>query len=118
MTVGETRLWQALRALKLNIRRQAPLGPYIVDFVSHAGKLVIEVDGYHHSLPERMAADLERDGWLKLHGYRVLRVSALEACNEPGSIAERIAAELSPPSPTVRRARIRALGSPSRGKGE
>ena len=39
MTVGERQLWKALRTLKLNIRRQSPIGPYVADFVSHAAKL-------------------------------------------------------------------------------
>src|SRR5215472_4962854 len=51
MTVDEDRLWQALRPLKANIRRQAPMGMYVVDFVCHAAKLAIEVDGYYHSHP-------------------------------------------------------------------
>ena len=109
MTQGEERLWKALRALKLNIRRQAPMGPYVVNFVSHAGKLVIEVDGYHHTMPERQAADAERDAWFDRQGYRVVRVTDLDAYNDPARIAGRIAAELSPPSPAL---------PPSRGKGE
>lgn len=109
MTAGEKFLWEALRSLKLNVRRQAPLGPYVVDFVCHAAKVVIEVDGYYHSLPERQAADAERDAWLGRQGYRVLRFSDIEVYNNPVAIAERVAVELSPPSPAL---------PPSRGKGE
>ena len=109
MTLGETQLREALRGLKLHIRRQAPIGPYIVDFVSHTAKLVIEVDGYYHSLPERQTADVERDAWLARQGYRVLRFSDIEVLNNPMAVADRIAADLSPPSPAL---------PPSRGKGE
>jgi very-short-patch-repair endonuclease len=109
MTLGEQRLWKALRALKLNIRRQAPIGPYVVDFVSHAAKLVIEIDGYYHSLPDRRAADADRDRWLNLQGYRVLRVADGDVHNDLAKVLDRIAAELSPPSPAL---------PPSRGKGE
>lgn len=109
MAVGEQYLWKALRALKLNIRRQAPLGPYVVDFVSHSGKLVIELDGYYHSLPERQAADAERDAWLNRQGYRVLRIADLDVHNDITKVIDRIVAELSPPSPAL---------PPSRGKGE
>ena len=48
MTRAETLLWRYIKAGHLDglqFRRQAPMGPYIVDFVSHAAKLVIEVDG-------------------------------------------------------------------------
>jgi very-short-patch-repair endonuclease len=109
MTLGEQRLWKALRALKLNIRRQAPIGPYVVDFVSHAAKLVIEIDGYYHSLPDRQAADVQRDQWLARQGYRVLRVSDHDVDQNLAKVVDRIVAELSPPSPAL---------PPSRGKGE
>ncbi|MGZ3315274.1 MAG: endonuclease domain-containing protein, partial [Caulobacteraceae bacterium] len=109
MTVDEDRLWQALRKLKVNIRRQAPMGPYVVDFVCHAGKLVIEVDGYYHSLPERQEKDAERDAWLNRQGYRVLRLSTAEVQGNLATVCDRIEFELSPPSPAL---------PPSRGKGE
>ncbi|RYF88839.1 MAG: DUF559 domain-containing protein, partial [Caulobacteraceae bacterium] len=35
MTASEGKLWKALRALKLGIRRQAPMGRYIADFIHH-----------------------------------------------------------------------------------
>jgi very-short-patch-repair endonuclease len=109
MTLDEDRLWQALRKLKANIRRQAPMGPYVVDFVCHASKLVIEVDGYYHSLPERQEKDAERDAWLSRQGYRVLRISTSEVQSNLAMVCDRIEAELSPPSPAL---------PPSRGKGE
>jgi len=109
MTVDEDRLWQALRKLKANFRRQAPMGFYVVDFVCHAAKLVIEIDGYYHSLPERQEKDAERDAWLNRQGYRVLRFSTSEVQASLASVCDRIEAELSPPSPAL---------PPSRGKGE
>jgi len=47
-TEAEKRLWNKLRARQLlgaKFRRQAPIGPYIVDFVCFERKLVIEIDG-------------------------------------------------------------------------
>ncbi|MGD0420970.1 MAG: DUF559 domain-containing protein [Xanthobacteraceae bacterium] len=44
-------MWRTIRAHRLNgvgFRRQTPIGPYIVDFVSHVAKLVIELDGGQH----------------------------------------------------------------------
>jgi very-short-patch-repair endonuclease len=108
MTLGERRLWEALRKLKLGVRRQAPIGPYIADFAYHAAKLVIEIDGYYHSMPERQASDAERDAWLARQGYRVLRFSDGEVLNEIEYVVDRITVELSPPSPAL---------PPSRGKG-
>ena len=55
LTPQEVRLWMKLRELKalgFNFRRQAPIGPYIVDFVCFRCRLVIEADGGQHGLHE------------------------------------------------------------------
>ena len=52
-------------------RRQEPIGNYIVDFVCQEKKIVIEVDGGQHSAERER--DFERDRWLKIQGYKVLR---------------------------------------------
>ncbi|WGM37484.1 DUF559 domain-containing protein [Caulobacter sp. NIBR1757] len=92
MNVSERRLWEALRALKLNIRRQAPIGRFIPDFVHLATRLVIEVDGAWHSLPEAELRDHERDTWLRSQGFEVVRIRDRDACEQPRETAERIAA--------------------------
>lgn len=100
MTASERALWKALRALDLHIRRQAPIGRYIVDFAHHAARLVIEVDSGWHDHSEAQRRDAERDAWLAEQGYRVMRVRDGEAFGNPYLVAERIAAEIqrSPPS--------------------
>ncbi|HYD46032.1 MAG TPA: endonuclease domain-containing protein [Phenylobacterium sp.] len=109
MTLAERMLWAELRKLNLNIRRQAPIGRYVVDFLSHAAKLVIEIDGPVHEEPERAARDLDRTAWLNGKGYRVIRFAEADVRNRLAEVVERIAAEMSPPpSPTL---------PPSRGKG-
>ena len=74
MTPQERKLWTQLRdlnhRLRLNIRRQAPVGRYIADFVEFGRKLVIEVDGGQHGGPE----DAARDAWFAAEGFTVLRV--------------------------------------------
>ena len=72
-TDAERRLWSRLRAKRLGawkFKRQHPIGPYIVDFVCHAARLVVEVDGGQHADSEH---DLKRDAWLRSEGYAVLR---------------------------------------------
>jgi len=72
LTEAEKRLWYHLRAHRfrgLKIRRQASIGPYIVDFVSFQHRLVIEVDGGQHGGEE----DQRRDAWLNKEGFRILR---------------------------------------------
>src|ERR1700712_4878786 len=50
-TDAERILWSELRDHRLNgagFRRQVPIGNYIADFVCHAARLVIELDGGQH----------------------------------------------------------------------
>ena len=76
MTRAEILLWRHLKANRLaglGFRRQSPMGNYIADFVSHARKLVVEVDGESHDFEERIRHDEVRDQWFASRGYRVLR---------------------------------------------
>jgi very-short-patch-repair endonuclease len=73
-TDAEQRLWARLRGRQLDgcrFRRQAPLGPYVVDFACLAARLVIEVDGGQHSW--RAKEDGARKSWLEANGFHVVR---------------------------------------------
>ena len=74
-TWTEAKLWERLRKLDIRIRRQAPIGPYVVDFACLRARLVIEVDGGVHTPTEVALRDLARDEWLAGEGLRVLRFS-------------------------------------------
>jgi very-short-patch-repair endonuclease len=97
MTASERRLWTELRKLDVHFRRQAPIGRYIADFACHAARLVIEVDGGRHVLPEEQLRDAQRDAWLKTIGYRVIRVRDTRAFEEPEKVVAEIAASNSLP---------------------
>ena len=76
MTDAEIKLWQALRLkqiMGIRFRRQVPLGKYIVDFVSHEIKLIIELDGGQHNEKAQIEYDTERTKWLETQGYRIQR---------------------------------------------
>jgi very-short-patch-repair endonuclease len=76
LTKAERIIWYGIRAHRLygvSFRRQTPIGPYIVDFISHSRKLVIEIDGAQHYEPNQMKRDERRDAFLAIKGYRVLR---------------------------------------------
>jgi very-short-patch-repair endonuclease len=77
-TRAEQVIWRAVRAHRLNnvgFRRQTPIGPYIVDFVSHSAKLIIELDGGQHFDTPHEQRDARRDMFLGSKGFRVLRFS-------------------------------------------
>jgi very-short-patch-repair endonuclease len=97
MTDAERILWLAVRAHRLNgaaFRRQAPIGPYVVDFVCLAAKLVIEVDGGQHFEPKQIAHDARRRGYLAAQGYRVLRFNNLDVIKNKSGVLETIAAAI------------------------
>ena len=76
LTKAERVIWYAIRAHRLNgagFRRQTPIGPYIVDFVSHSRKLIIEIDGAQHYETQQRKRDERRDAFLIAKGYRILR---------------------------------------------
>ena len=75
-TEAENVLWQMLRGKKLEgfkFRRQHIIGPFIADFVCLKSRLIIEVDGLMHQLPENEKSDKERTLWLYGKGFEVIR---------------------------------------------
>jgi very-short-patch-repair endonuclease len=92
MTDAEHRLWSALRGHRLDglsFRRQALIGRFIVDFVCHERRIVIEVDGGQHA---ENARDAERDRWLASKGYRVLRFWNNDVLRNRNGVLEMIVA--------------------------
>lgn len=74
MTDAEQQLWKHIRYRQLGgwkFRRQASIGPYIVDFVCFERKLIIELDGSQHA--ERTSQDEQRTNWLISQGFKVIR---------------------------------------------
>lgn len=76
MNLPERRVWAALRRLGDNWRRQAPIGRFVVDFANHRRRLILEIDGGAHRLPQVTLRDAERDAWLRSQGYRVVRLDS------------------------------------------
>ena len=74
------------------VRRQAPIGKFIVDFVCHEKKIIIEVDGGQHA---ESATDVARDKWFEDAGYRVLRYWNNDVLRNPNGVLEAILLELS-----------------------
>ena len=96
-TPHERILWRALKELPVegtHFRRQAPIGPYIVDFFCPARRLIIELDGGHHNDDETAKRDQERQHWLEQEGYRVVRFWNSEIADDLTAVLERIYVEL------------------------
>ena len=92
MTLPEVLLWQALKPAEVNIRKQHPCGPFVVDFYCAKAKLVIEIEGIVHSMGDRPARDEARFAWLERQGYEVVRIPAAEVLTDVDEVAEAIVA--------------------------
>jgi cyclase len=92
MTEAEVALWMHLRTgvNGCKIRRQHPIGIYIVDFYCHKVKLVIEVDGLIHDKPEMKDYDQKRERDLNSSGYSILRFSNREIFNDIENVLDKI----------------------------
>ncbi len=88
-TLTERTLWARLRDRRLNglkFRRQAPVGPCVLDFVCVARRLVIEADGPFHDA----AKDAQRDQWLAAQGFHVLRFANVDILGASPALIDTI----------------------------
>jgi very-short-patch-repair endonuclease len=102
MTDAERAIWFELRAHRLTgagFRRQVPIGPYIVDFVCHAARLIIELDGGQHFEAENIARDARRDTFLAAQGFRVIRFNNREVMTNRPGVLETIVSALGKAAP-------------------
>jgi very-short-patch-repair endonuclease len=86
-TRAESKLWALLRdneVTGLSFRRRERVGPFVVDFLCPAARLVLLVspDGDEHA---------DAVAWLHQNGYRVLQFPAGEVLSNPRRILETIA---------------------------
>jgi very-short-patch-repair endonuclease len=91
MTPPERKLWYRLNNRQqggIKFRRQAPLGPFIADFLS----LVIELDGETHADPAAAARDDRRTRFFEERGFRVIRFFNREVGEDLDNVVERVRA--------------------------
>ena len=94
-TDAERALWALLRSWQLDdnkLRRQAPIGPYIVDFVCHRRRLIVELDGGQHL--DATPYDTRRTAWLNANGYEVIRLWNTQVLEDPEAAAAHILTKL------------------------
>jgi very-short-patch-repair endonuclease len=93
MQPAEMHLWLRLRKPGIEgcrFRRQAPIGPYIVDFFCPIHRLIVELDGDHHGFDAVRVADDERARWLEGQGHRVLRFANRDVFENIEGVCEAI----------------------------
>lgn len=92
-TLAENILWHLLRSRQLDgykFRRQHIIGSFIADFVCLNKRLIIEVDGLIHQIPENKISDSERTTELNKYGFDVIRFSNQEIINKKDNVLSTI----------------------------
>lgn len=76
-TPAEELLWNYISSngLGKTFKRQHIIGDYIADFVCLSNRLLIELDGGYHQLPQQQRNDAARTEWLEKKGFTVIRFS-------------------------------------------
>jgi methionine--tRNA ligase/methionine--tRNA ligase beta chain len=96
-TEAEDLLWKVVKGRKLDsfkFRRQHIIGTYIADFVCLSQKLIVEVDGLIHEIPENKLSDTKRTAELNKFGFEVLRFTNDEVINKTDHVLNSILSKL------------------------
>jgi 5-methyltetrahydrofolate--homocysteine methyltransferase len=96
-TEAESILWEMLNSKPLSeykFRRQHIIGSYIADLVCLDKKLVVEIDGLIHQLPDNIEADEIRTKWLEEKGFKVIRYTNEEVLNKTSEVITAILTKL------------------------
>ena len=91
MTKEERHLWyDFLKTYPVQFRRQYTIGRFVADFYCHQAKLVVELDGSGHYMPQGQAYDKNRTAYLESQGLMVLRFSNLDVLMRFAGVCEQI----------------------------
>ena len=82
--------WASGRAWNATWSNSALNNPIRVDLLWEAERLVVELDGYDHLVPEKYANDRARDRALQFAGFTVLRFTNQEIADDISRIASEI----------------------------
>jgi cyclase len=96
-TEAEIFLWNFLSENKLNgtrFKRQHPILYFIADFYCHKAKLIIEIDGDYHQLPEQYQYDMNRDYELEELGLKTIRFTNKQVFSETEKVLSIIKTEV------------------------
>ncbi len=96
-TEAENALWQLLHSKQLEeyrFSRQHIIGPYIADFVCLENRLIVELSGLAHQLPDHTETDRQRSLWLYEKGFELLRFSTEQVLENPDALLDAVLFQL------------------------
>ncbi|WP_373997376.1 endonuclease domain-containing protein [Brevundimonas intermedia] len=91
--MAEDRVWTRLRGGAVDgwkVRRQHPVGRFVVDFACVPLHLVIEIDGGVHERDDVVLNDHLRQQTIEALGWTVVRFTNAQALTEPWRIDDAI----------------------------
>ena len=112
-TEAEKVLWEIVRGRKMagfKFRRQHIISNYIADFVCLSEKLIIEVDGLYHQLPENKISDEERTLALNKLGFEVIRFTNEQIINDTDNVVTTIVRHIKERNSELSEAKIQPAG--------
>ncbi|MBM3576770.1 MAG: endonuclease domain-containing protein [Alphaproteobacteria bacterium] len=92
-TSAERILWRRVQNRAIGgfkFVRQAPVGPYIADFLCRQRSLIVEIDGETHSSTAEIARDAMRTAFLEANGYRLIRFNNAQLYENIEAVIEAI----------------------------
>jgi very-short-patch-repair endonuclease len=109
-SAGERAMWSLMRKLNqrgAGFRREAAIGSWAFDFAWLEQRLLVEVDGGVHAMPQVAERDARKDAWAQSHGWRIIRFSSEAVVCRPQEVRKAILAAVPPlprdPPPRPRR---------------
>ena len=91
MAKEEKHLWyDFLKKLPVTVNRQKNIGDYIVDFYIASKRIVIEIDGIQHGMPQNRREDEKRDFDFYNLGITVLRYTNFDINRHFNAVCEEI----------------------------
>ncbi len=102
-TPFEVRFWRLIHPIRQagwHFRKQAPIGRYVVDFVCHRARLIVEIDGDSHYSDGGIARDAVRTAFLESEGYRLLRFTNLDVMDNEEAVYLAVVEVLGASGPT------------------
>jgi 5-methyltetrahydrofolate--homocysteine methyltransferase len=96
-TPAEAAFWTLTKDVRLEyfkFRRQHIVDIFIADFISFNQRLIIEIDGGYHQLPEVQLSDADRTAILNENGFSVLRFTNDQVLKCPEEVVNLILAHI------------------------
>jgi very-short-patch-repair endonuclease len=100
LTPSEKKLWRYLRdEPDAHFRKQVAVGDFVFDFAEYGARLLIELDGGIHALPENALRDARKDEAARVAGFKLLRLTNNDIWTRPDWVLDQVRMFLKAPHP-------------------